>query len=148
MLAGDTTRLKLTDMARNGMLREGDSWRYSRSFQGSMLIKKELIVTVGKIFANLKCTRVDKESFTLSFHCPPREEEYIRAGTDPYVIEGVDNPSLLETRLLDQDGRVPRSKRPNGNAFKSIRIIRGSEDIGSLFDVRMSAFDKLRSSMA
>jgi len=89
---------------------------------------------------------VNKKSFALTFHCPPKEEEYIRAGTEPYVIDGVDNPSLLETKLLDQDGRVPKSQRPNVNAFKSIRIIRGSEDIGSLFDVRMSAFDKLQSS--
>jgi hypothetical protein len=46
--------------------------------------------------------------------------------------------------LLDEDGRVKRSNRPHGNAFKSIRIVRGSEDLGSLFDVRMSAFDKLQ----
>jgi len=59
------------------------------------------------------------------------------------TIEGIENPSTLETKLLDEDGRIPRSYRPNGNAFKAIRIIRGSEDIGSLFDVRMSAFDKI-----
>ena len=91
---------------------------------------------------------MDKQSFALTFHCPPKQEEYIRAETEPYVIDGIDNPTLLETKLLDQDGRLPKSKRPNANAFKSIRIIRGSEDIGSLFDVRMSAFDKLQSSSA
>jgi hypothetical protein len=61
----------------------------------------------------------------------------------PLVIEDVDNPTKLEALLLDADGRVSRRQRPNGNAFKSIRIVRGTEDIGSLFDVRMSAFDKL-----
>jgi hypothetical protein len=59
------------------------------------------------------------------------------------VIDSIENPTTLETKLLDVDGRVKKSERPNGNAFKIIRIIRGSEDIGSLFDVRMSAFDKL-----
>jgi hypothetical protein len=59
------------------------------------------------------------------------------------VIANIENPTALETKLLDIDGKVQKSERPNGNAFKSIRIIRGSEDIGSLFDVRMSAFDKL-----
>jgi hypothetical protein len=44
MLAGDTTRLKLTDMARNGMLCEGDVWRYSRTFKGGITVKKELTV--------------------------------------------------------------------------------------------------------
>ena len=148
MLAGDTTRLKVTDMARKGMLREGDSWRYSRTFQGTILIKKELTVPTIQTFANLSCIHVDQESFALTFHCPPKEDEYIRSGTEPVVIDGVDNPTLLEKRLLDQDGRVPKSKRPNGNAFKSIRIVRGSEDIGSLFDVRMSAFEKLNLSAA
>jgi hypothetical protein len=61
----------------------------------------------------------------------------------PLPVDGIENPTTLETRILDEDGRITRSNRPNGNAFKSIRIIRGSEDIGSLFDVRMSAFDKL-----
>jgi hypothetical protein len=61
----------------------------------------------------------------------------------PLTVDGIENPTTLETRILDEDGRITRSNRPNGNAFKSIRIIRGSEDIGSLFDVRMSAFDKL-----
>jgi hypothetical protein len=45
MLAGDTARLKLTDMARNGMLREGDIWRYSRTFNGVTTVKKELTVS-------------------------------------------------------------------------------------------------------
>lgn len=62
------------------------------------------------------------------------------------VVEGIENPTTLETRLLDEDGRV--MKRPNGNAFKVIRVIRGSEDIGSLFDVRMSAFEKLHGPIA
>ena len=60
------------------------------------------------------------------------------------MLEGIENPTTLETKLLDEDGRIPKSQRPNGNAFKSIRIIRKNEDIGSLFDVRMSAFDKLQ----
>jgi hypothetical protein len=59
------------------------------------------------------------------------------------IIDSIENPTTLETKLLDIDGRVKKSERPNGNAFKSIRIFRGSEDIGSLFDVRMTAFDKL-----
>jgi len=43
MLAGDTTRLKITDMAKKGMLHEGDIWRYSRNFYG-VNIKKEFKV--------------------------------------------------------------------------------------------------------
>jgi len=84
----------------------------------------------------------------LTFACPPETAAYIRSGLQPIIIDQVENPSALESRLLDEDGRITRSNRPNGNAFKSIRVIRGSEDIGRLFDVRMSAFDKLHGGMA
>lgn len=86
---------------------------------------------------------IDSTSFCLTFHCPPGTAEYISSDVEPFVIETVDNPTTLETQLLDEDGRIPRGKRPNGNAFKAIRVVRRAEDIGSLFDVRMTAFDKL-----
>ena len=44
MLAGDTTRLKLADMARGRMLFEGDVWLYCRTFKGCLTIKKEILV--------------------------------------------------------------------------------------------------------
>lgn len=144
MLAGDTTRLKITDMAKSGMLRENDIWRYSRIFK-SATIKKELKVSHLACRVDSQCTAIDKMSFSLTFLCPPKSEEYIRSGLTPLTIDGIENPSTLETRLLDEDGRISRGNRTNGNAFKCIRIIRGSEDIGSLFDVRMSAFEKLHS---
>jgi hypothetical protein len=135
-------------MAKNGMLREGDVWRYSRTFNGVITIKKELTVISSNIFLITECCEIDKNSFSLAFTCPPNTAEYIGSGLQPIVISDVENPTALETRLLDEDGRIARSNRPNGNAFKSIRVIRRSEDIGSLFDVRMSAFDKLHGGMA
>jgi hypothetical protein len=90
-----------------------------------------------------QCIAFDVETSALSFLCPPRMDEYVRTGVEPIVLKDIENPTTLETRLLDEDGRVGRSDRPNGNAFKAMRIVRGNEDIGSLFDVRMSAFEKL-----
>jgi hypothetical protein len=34
------------------------------------------------------------------------------------------SPSLLETGLLDVNGRLEKSQRPNGNAWKSISVWR------------------------
>jgi hypothetical protein len=96
----------------------------------------------------LECISIDKNSFSLAFNCPSGTAEYLRSGFDPVVIDEVENPTALETRILDEDGRIAKSNRPNGNAFKSIRVVRRSEDIGSLFDVRMSGFDKLHGGMA
>jgi hypothetical protein len=91
----------------------------------------------------MKCIKIDNKTFSLSFACPPKKEEYIKPDSKQVIIEKIESPSTLESKLLDEDGRISRSNRPNGNAFKSIRIIRGGQDIGSLFDVRMSAFEKL-----
>jgi hypothetical protein len=98
---------------------------------------------VATLLFSLQCAAIDESSFSLAFRCPPDQDEYIRSGVAPVIIEGIENPTTLETKLLDEDGRIPREYRPHGNAFKTIRIIRGTEDIGSLFDVRMSAFDKI-----
>ena len=95
-------------------------------------------------WVNGQCCYIEKHSYSISFICPSKSEEYVRAGVSPFRIDGIENPTTLETKLLDEDGRIAKSQRPNGNAFKSIRIIRKNEDIGSLFDVRMSAFDKLQ----
>ena len=145
MLAGDTTKLKLTDMARSAMLQALDTWKYSRTFRGGLTVKKELIVTYLNYITNMQCKSVDPDSFAMSFTCPPRQDEYLRSGVEPILIQAIENPSTLETKILDEDGRVRRRDRPNGNVYKVIRIVRGNEDIGSLFDVRMSAFDKMQS---
>jgi len=50
MLAGDTTKLKLTDMARNKMLQVHDTWKYSRTFRGGITVKKELTVAYPQYF--------------------------------------------------------------------------------------------------
>ena len=44
MLAGDTTKLRVTEMAKKNMLRVGDIWRYARTFNKVITIKKELKV--------------------------------------------------------------------------------------------------------
>jgi hypothetical protein len=36
--------MKLTEMARSGMLHESDIWRYSRIFKGDIAVRKELTV--------------------------------------------------------------------------------------------------------
>jgi hypothetical protein len=59
---------------------------------------------------------------------------------DNQVFEDFETPTALETKILDHHGEVARDKRPNGNAFKSIRLIRNGKDLGRLFDIRKDAF--------
>lgn len=43
--------------------------------------------------------------------------------------------TAFENLLCREDGRI-KGKLPNGNAFKTFRIKRNEQDIGSLFDIR------------
>ena len=62
----------------------------------------------------------------------------------------ITTPTMLETGVLDVDGRIDRSKRPNGNAWKCFTVWRwrgeptdiandgrgGRENHGTLFYLR------------
>lgn len=57
------------------------------------------------------------------------------------TITGVCSLTALETALLRENDRTPRPL-PNGNAFKTIRVIRNKEDIGCVFDVRVKFYEQ------
>jgi hypothetical protein len=61
---------------------------------------------------------------------------------DDKIFEDFETPTALETKILDHGGKVPKDKRPNGNAFKSIRLIRAGTDMGRLFDIRKDGDNK------
>ena len=67
----------------------------------------------------------------------------------------ISSPTMLESGLLDVDGRVDKSRRPNGNAWKSFTVWRwrvptpdsltqdtraGRENHGTLFYLRGSYY--------
>jgi hypothetical protein len=66
MLAGDTTRLRLADMAKGGMLCEGDVWLYCRAFKGGLTIKKELTVRTPSV--ELTASALGSIGITTPFH--------------------------------------------------------------------------------
>lgn len=70
-------------------------------------------------------------------------------GPQPIQSMTITSPTMLETALLELDGRIDRSRRPNGNAWKSFTIWRwrgggfnpvdsrgGRENRGTLFYLR------------
>lgn len=65
---------------------------------------------------------------------------------DNEIFEDFETPTALETKILDQHGKVTKDKRPNGNAFKSIRLLRDGKDLGRLFDIRKDGFGDSSSS--
>ncbi|KAI5849589.1 Asx homology domain-containing protein [Morchella snyderi] len=148
-VAGDTTNVKLETLAKHSALRVGDVFSLRRSFQtatggSSKKGKKAASILVEK---DAKLIAIDPEDFSLTFSYPPGRLQVSIDGKPDKIISGVVSITALETLLCREDGRPP-AKLPNGNAFKTFRIKRNEQDIGSLFDVRMEFHSKYLSPQA
>jgi hypothetical protein len=77
----------------------------------------------------------------MTFTYPPGTNEWEKAGVENRLIKNVDSMTMLENALIKEDGRV-QGRIPNGNAFKTMRIIRKGEDLGSVFDVRAKFYQQ------
>ncbi|CAO3608680.1 unnamed protein product [Cunninghamella echinulata] len=116
-VAGDSKSITLKDMCRKGLIRVNDVIVYKRNFSACKVIVS-------------KSMKVVKADGTLG----------LSITMDDQLFEDFETPTALETKILDHHGKVARDKRPNGNAFKSIRLIRNGKDMGRLFDIRKDAF--------
>ncbi|KAI8342022.1 hypothetical protein BC941DRAFT_415147 [Chlamydoabsidia padenii] len=116
-VAGDSKSITLKDMCRKGLIRENDVIVYKRNFSACKVV-------VSKTMKVIRCDGSLGLSIIL----------------DGQVYEDFETPTALETMILDHHGEVAKDKRPNGNAFKSIRLLRDGKDLGRLFDIRKEAF--------
>ncbi|KAI9470880.1 MAG: hypothetical protein EXX96DRAFT_586061 [Benjaminiella poitrasii] len=116
-VAGESKSITLKDMCRKGLIREQDVIVYKRNFSASKVV-------VSKSMTVVKACGFSGISIKL----------------DDGIFEDFETPTALETKILDHHGKVTKDKRPNGNAFKSIRLIRDGKDMGRLFDIRKDGF--------
>ncbi|KAG0772996.1 hypothetical protein G6F22_015259 [Rhizopus arrhizus] len=119
-VAGDSKNITLKDMCRKGLIREEDVIVYKRNFSASKTV-------VCKSMTVVKASGLSGISIQL----------------DGEIFQDFETPTALETKILDHHGKVAKDKRPNGNAFKSIRLIRAGKDLGRLFDIRKDSFEEL-----
>ncbi|EMR09186.1 hypothetical protein PNEG_02525 [Pneumocystis murina B123] len=136
--AGEATTLKLPQMAEMGLFVLGDIWKYSRTLGFKQRGKGREKIEIRK---DLQLTGIDESTHSLTFLCPSSTNIYFIKGDPGISISNITTPTMLETQILDIDGRTAHSERPNGNAWKSIRVQRCGRDMGTLFEVRMKAFD-------
>ncbi|KAG0167685.1 hypothetical protein DFQ28_010235 [Apophysomyces sp. BC1034] len=122
-VAGDSKNITLKDMCRKGLIRENDVIVYKRNFSACKVI-------VSKSMTKFNVYKVVKASGTAG----------ISIKLDDQIFEDFETPTALETKILDHHGKVTKDRRPNGNAFKSIRLIRDGKDMGRLFDIRKDGF--------
>ncbi|KAF8804207.1 hypothetical protein BYT27DRAFT_7243935 [Phlegmacium glaucopus] len=149
--AGGAAEVKLPMLVRNGIIRVGDVIAYKRSFANSESIEKDTIIQAihPTTFELTVLTQPGQEkdlpSHLLS-HNPSEPSEPTRSMT-------ISSPTMLETGLLDIDGRMKKAQRPNGNAWKCFNVWRwraggdcpqnsrgGRENYGTLFYIRGSYY--------
>ncbi|KAG5437434.1 hypothetical protein PCANB_000865 [Pneumocystis canis] len=129
--AGEATTLKLPQMAEMGLFELGDIWKYSRTLGFKQRGKGRDKIEIRK---DLQLTGIDESTHSLTFLCPSSTNIYFMEGDPGISISNITTPTMLETQILDIDGRTAHSERPNGNAWKSIRVQRRGQDMGTLFE--------------
>lgn len=77
----------------------------------------------------------------MTFSYPPKRMKTAVHGIENLTVRGIMSPGALERELVMEDGRGP-SRIPNGNAFKSIHIVRDGEELGSLFELRSTFYQQ------
>jgi len=116
-VAGDSRSVNLKEMCLAQLIRKDDVLVYRRNFSAVNV----MVDTSMKVVRADGTTGVSIQIGKTFFH-------------------DLETPTSLETKILDLDNRVPKDKRPNGNAFKSLKLVRGGDDLGRLFDVRREYF--------
>ena len=169
-LTRGATQIKLQTLVRNGIIRVGDVIAYKRSFANSETIEKDTIVRffLSSLYFLVKqqlfqVQEIHPSTFDLSVLAQPGQEKDLpphllfrdplepSAPTRSMTIHSL---SMLETGILDIDGRLRKSQRPNGNAWKCFNVWRwrpggdfsqqnsrgGRENHGTLFYIRGSYY--------
>ncbi|KAF7323623.1 ASXH domain-containing protein [Mycena kentingensis (nom. inval.)] len=122
--AGD---IKLLDLAKHSVIREGDVLAYKRKFSAvGVVVEKDVVIQ-----------RIDPRTHAITVLAEPGTTRDLPAMLlQPGIAEAVDftrtmtisSPTQLEGALLDIDGRVERTKRPNANAWKTLTLWRWAGD--------------------
>ncbi|KAG6867427.1 hypothetical protein C0993_002889 [Termitomyces sp. T159_Od127] len=132
--AGQAAQIKLVTLAQEGVLQVGDIIVLRRNFSAlDTIVEKDAIIQ--SIHPKTHALTVLFEPGT-STHLPaPLVSPHPSLPTGLTQEAVITSPTQLETALLENDGRVERAKRPNGNAWKSMTLWRWRgtaplEDVG------------------
>ncbi|GBB86707.1 hypothetical protein RclHR1_01310003 [Rhizophagus clarus] len=123
-IAGESAKISLPEMAKAQIIRLNDTLKYKRQF-------KNIGIT---ILMDLKVVAINKSNGHLQLE--------LFKGEQSKIIYDIHNPTRLENEVLDFDGRVAKSSRPNGNAFKNFSIVRSDDYSPSLFEARKEYWAK------
>ena len=70
---------------------------------------------------------------------PPAQMRQSVDGVEDKIMHDAQSPGHIERILLEENGMGPE-KPPNGNSFKNITVVRGGDELGTLFLLRAQFF--------
>ncbi|KAF9005228.1 Asx homology domain-containing protein [Cyathus striatus] len=130
--AGGASEVKLTTLVKHHIIKVGDVLAYRRNFSSiDLVLEKDCIIQhihptsySITVLTELGPTKFLAPSVVMPVPGPRFPED---ASESTRSMDAT-SPSMLENALLDLDGRVDRSKRPNGNAWKCFTVWRRREN--------------------
>ncbi|KAF9471827.1 hypothetical protein BDN70DRAFT_845074 [Pholiota conissans] len=164
--AGGASEIKLSVLVKNGIIRVGDVIAYKRFFTlCDLTVEKDCVIDAIQPKTNALTVLTasgptkDLPAHLLSSSPTSDPSPSPDSSSPPTSLQSmtITSPTMLETGLLDLDGRVDKTKRPNGNAWKSFTIWRwrqgaeynpydargGRENHGTLFYLRGSYYHEI-----
>lgn len=124
VLTGQASYLALKDLVSHGLIKVGDIFHYERNVKGEHVDKEIKVISIVN----------SKDGKTLICHFPYGKQKFLKSNGEDITYD-VTSPTSVEKQACKLHGNLTP---PNGNAWKTIRVIRNNQDLGTLYDIRQA----------
>ncbi|OBT78836.1 hypothetical protein VF21_02536 [Pseudogymnoascus sp. 05NY08] len=125
VLTGLSGSIKFDDLVTRELIKPGDIFLFQRTI-GKVFIEKEIKFIEVQGSGNKRVVRCS---------LPPGASKFSKGDED--IITEINGPERICKAAVEADGRV-KGKLPNGNSWKTVRVLRNNQDLGTLWDIRQA----------
>ncbi|OBT58473.1 hypothetical protein VE04_01514 [Pseudogymnoascus sp. 24MN13] len=125
VLTGLSGSIKFDDLVSRELIKPGDIFLFQRTI-GKVFIEKEIKFIEAQGSGNKRVLRCS---------LPPGASKFSKGDDD--IITEINGPERICKAAVEADGRV-KGKLPNGNSWKTVRVLRNNQDLGTLWDIRQA----------
>ncbi|KFZ23796.1 hypothetical protein V502_01753 [Pseudogymnoascus sp. VKM F-4520 (FW-2644)] len=126
VLTGLSGSIKFDDLVTRELIKPGDIFLFRRTI-GKIFIEKEIKFIEVQGSGNRRVLRC-------SF--PPGASKFSK-GDEDIINSEINGPERMCKAAIEADGRL-KGKPPNGNSWKTVRVLRNNQDLGTLWDIRQA----------
>ncbi|OBT88485.1 hypothetical protein VE02_03485 [Pseudogymnoascus sp. 03VT05] len=125
VLTGLSGSIKFDDLVTRELIKPSDIFLFQRTI-GKVFIEKEIKFIEVQGSGNKRVLRCS---------LPPGASKFSKGDED--IITEINGPERICKAAVEADGRV-KGKLPNGNSWKTVRVLRNNQDLGTLWDIRQA----------